>query len=143
MRDQPIRPIWLDDYAVNAESEAERRSSDSLDVIKLDRRTFLRLTGFAGGGLMLGFLFGCERGTIASPQRSGFAPNAYIQISADRIVVYAQNPEMGQGVKTSLPMVLVEELDAAWEDVHVEQSPIDAAVYGRQVAGGSKSIPTT
>jgi isoquinoline 1-oxidoreductase beta subunit len=50
---------------------------------------------------------------------------------------------MGQGVNTSVPMVIVEELDAAWEDVQVEQSPIDADVYGRQAAGGSKSIPTT
>jgi isoquinoline 1-oxidoreductase beta subunit len=143
MRDRPIRPIWLDDYVADAESEAELRSYSNLDVIKLDRRAFLRLTGFAGGGLMLGFLFGCKRDTIASPQQSNFVPNAYIQISADRLLVYAQNPEMGQGVKTALPMVIVEELDAAWKDVRVEQSPIDADVYGRQVAGGSKSIPTT
>jgi isoquinoline 1-oxidoreductase beta subunit len=143
MSDEAIRPTWIDDYVANAEPEAERGSIGSLDVIKLDRRAFLRLTGFAGGGLMLGFLLGCERDANARPQESSFRPDAYIQISADRILVYAQNPEMGQGVKTSLPMIIVEELDAAWEDVEVEQSPIDADVYGRQVAGGSKSIPTT
>ncbi len=143
MNDKPIKPTWLDDYVANAESEVECRSSDSLDVMKLDRRAFLRLTGFAGGGLMLGFLFGCEREAKVLKQRSAPDPNAYIQISTNRILIYAQNPEMGQGVKTSLPMVIVEELDAAWEDVRVEQSPIDADAYGRQVAGGSRSIPST
>jgi isoquinoline 1-oxidoreductase beta subunit len=143
MSEQTIKPAWLDDYVTNAESEIERRSSDSLDVMKLDRRAFLRLTGFAGGGLMLAFLLGCERDAKAPKQRSGFEPSAYVQISTDGILVYAQNPEMGQGVKTALPMVIVEELDAAWEDVRVEQSPIDANIYGRQAAGGSRSIPDT
>ncbi len=143
MSNKPINPIWFDDYVTKAESDVEQRSSDGFDIMKLDRRDFLRLTGFAGGGLMLGLLFGCERGIEAFKQGSAPDPNAYIQISADRILVYAQNPEMGQGVKTALPMVIVEELDAAWEDVQVEQSPIDADTYGRQVAGGSRSIPST
>jgi isoquinoline 1-oxidoreductase beta subunit len=141
MIDEPIRPAWIDNDTANTESESER-GFGNLDAVKLDRRSFLRLTGFAGGGLMLGFFLGCEREPNARSQKSGFKPNAYIQISADRILVYAQNPEMGQGVKTSLPMMIVEELDAAWEDVQVEQSPIDADVYDRQVAGGSRSIPT-
>ncbi len=143
MNDQPIRITWLDDYVTNAVVEVERQSYGGFDVMKLDRRSFLRLTGFAGGGLMLGFLLGCEQSNKTSSQRSSFDPNAYVQISASQILVYAQNPEMGQGVKTSLPMVIVEELDAAWEDVRVEQSPIDADAYRRQVAGGSKSIPST
>jgi len=144
MSDEPIRPTWIDNEndIANAESESERGLIGGLNAIKLDRRSFLRLTGFAGAGLMLGFFPGCERDPNARSQKSGFKPNAYIQISSDRILVYAQNPEMGQGVKTSLPMMIVEELDAAWEDVQVEQAPIDAGVYDRQVAGGSRSIPT-
>lgn len=142
MNDKQIRPAWVDDELVYLDMESERGLICRLGSVKLDRRSFLRLTGFAGGGLMLGFLLGCERDPKAPLEKSGFKPNAYIQISADRILVYAQNPEMGQGVKTSLPMMIVEELDAAWQDVQVEQAPIDANVYDRQVAGGSRSVPT-
>ena len=68
-------------------------------------------------------------------------PNGFIRIDAEGILLYAKNPEIGQGVKTSLPMIVAEELDAAWEDVTVVQSPIDQTRYGFQFAGGSTSIP--
>ena len=70
-----------------------------------------------------------------------FSPNAYVRIHADGIQLFAKNPEIGQGVKTSLPMIIAEELDANWEDVEVIQSRIDQAAYGAQFAGGSMSIP--
>ncbi|MEQ8994268.1 MAG: hypothetical protein RLO46_20840, partial [Pseudomonadales bacterium] len=115
------------------------------NVSKLDRRTFLKLTGLAGGGLMLGVTVGCSpEEQAASPAAAGgeaFEPNAFVRIDADGIVIYAANPEIGQGVKTSLPMIVAEELDAAWADVTVVQSDIDAARYDHQVAGGSRSIP--
>ena len=105
-------------------------------ITKLDRRQFLKVTGLLGGGLMLSF---------ATPRASAsgavLRPNGYLRIDADGITLYAKNPEIGQGVKTSLPMIVAEELDAAWDDVEVVQSPIDEATYGRQFAGGSRSIP--
>jgi len=117
-------------------------------ISKLDRRSFLRLTGLAGGGLMLGVTVGCSPEEQADPSAAApasdtpFQPNAYVQISEDGIVIFAPNPEVGQGVKTSLPMIVAEELDAAWDDVTVIQSEIDGERYDRQVAGGSRSIPT-
>src|SRR5262245_51917813 len=109
-------------------------------VAKLGRRRFLQLAGVGGAGLMLGVSWGC--GERSSGSASGvFAPNAALQITANEIVIYAPNPEIGQGVKTSLPMIVAEELDAAWRDVQVRQAPIDAALYGPQSAGGSRSIP--
>ena len=120
-----------------------------LAITKLDRRAFLKLTGVAGGGLMLGITVGCrpEEVVVEVPPAVGatdtFAPNAFVRIDADGIFIYAQNPEVGQGVKTSLPMIVAEELDAAWEDVTVLQADTDATRYERQVAGGSRSIPKT
>ena len=60
-----------------------------------------------------------------------------------RILIYNKSPEVGQGVITSLPMIVAEELDADWNDVDVEQSAISAEIYGRQVAGGSFAIPSS
>ena len=122
------------------------RDSNRPLIGKLDRRSFLRLTGLAGGGLILGVSAGCSE-TEPPPAAStadgkpAFQPNAYIQISEDGIVIYAPSPEIGQGVKTSLPMIAAEELDAAWEDVTVAQAPIDPERFPHQFAGGSRSIP--
>ena len=115
-------------------------------VRQLDRRSFLRLTGLAGGGLMLAVQFGCSRESTETapadqPDAAPFTPNAYVQITEDSILIHAPNPEVGQGVKTSMPMIVAEELDADWNDVTVVQSDIDDARYGRQFAGGSMSVP--
>ncbi len=117
--------------------------SDNGDIVKLDRRAFLKLTGLAGGGLILGVTVGCSRPqpVAATGEDGSFQPNAYVRISEEGIFIYAPNPEIGQGVKTALPMIVAEELDAAWDDVTVVQSEIDAARYERQAAGGSRSIP--
>lgn len=124
-----------------AEAHTDIRSGPAA----LNRRAFLKLVGVAGGGLALAFYIGDRATALANTNGSeqGFAPNAYLRIAPDgSILIYAKNPEIGQGVKTSFPMIIAEELDADWSKVRVEQSKIDAALYGRQSAGGSRSIPT-
>jgi len=106
----------------------------------LSRRSFLKLAGVLGGGLTLAI--GLGPGVFAFEDKPAlFGLTAFVRISPEgAIYIYAVNPEIGQGVKTALPMIIAEELDAAWGDVIVEQSPIDP-VYGPQFAGGSMSIP--
>jgi isoquinoline 1-oxidoreductase subunit beta len=107
---------------------------------KLDRRTFMKLTGLAGGGLLLGFQVGDTQ--AASAPAADFVPNAFLRISPKgSILIYSKGPEIGQGIKTAFPLIIAEELDAKWSDVVVEQAPVNPAVYGRQSAGGSRSIP--
>lgn len=110
----------------------------------VDRRSFLKLAGLAGGGLVLAFYVGDRSAAFAAAgdAANAFAPNAFLRISPDgTIVIYSKGPEIGQGVKTSFPMIVAEELDADWSRVKVEQAAINPAVYGRQSAGGSRSIP--
>jgi isoquinoline 1-oxidoreductase beta subunit len=107
----------------------------------LNRRSFLKLTGVAGGGLVLAFYVG-ER-AMAHANGAAFMPNAFLRIAPDdTIVIYSKGPEIGQGIKTAFPMIVAEELDADWSKVRVEQAAINPTVFGRQSAGGSRSIPT-
>jgi isoquinoline 1-oxidoreductase subunit beta len=109
---------------------------------KLNRRSFVKLVSVAGGGLALGFYLGDTPN--ANADDTDFKPNAFLQIaSSGEILLYAIHPEIGQGVKTSLPMIIAEELDANWHDVRVEQAEINRKHYGRQAAGGSQSTPST
>ncbi|MFT3867296.1 MAG: molybdopterin-dependent oxidoreductase [Nibricoccus sp.] len=134
-----------------AENEIDAALAQAAGVAQpLDRRTFLKLTGLAGGGLTLAFFLGGRSETFAASETAlspgsasgDFAPNAFIRIAPDGLVtIYAKNPEIGQGVKTSFPMIVAEELGASWEKVRVEQAPVDQARFGTQSAGGSTSIP--
>ena len=126
-----VVPTVTGEHALASDADA----SADLRVGKLDRRQFLKLTGLVGGGLMLSFA------PRALGNAAALQPNGYIKIDATGILLYAKNPEIGQGVKTSLPMIVAEELDAAWEDVEIVQSSIDQSLYGAQFAGGSMSIP--
>jgi isoquinoline 1-oxidoreductase subunit beta len=109
----------------------------------LTRRSFLQVSSLAGGGLLLAAHFDSDFAAAAD----GAAPdpaslNAYVRIDATGIVtIVAKNPEVGQGAKTMLPMLIAEELDVAWADVRIEQADSNPAVYGRQFAGGSRSTP--
>ena len=113
----------------------------------LDRRDFLRVSGLAGGAFMLGFYLskGADSATaaetIGASATGDFSPNAFIKISADgTVTLVAKNSEIGQGIKTSLPMILAEELDADWKSVRIEQADFNEAAYGIQYTGGSHSI---
>jgi len=111
----------------------------AMRAMKLGRRDFLKLTGMAGGGLLLAFHVGNANTATA---KGDFAPNAFLRISPQgSILIYSKGPEIGQGIKTAFPLIIAEELDAKWSDVSVEQAPVNPAVYGRQSAGGSRSIP--
>jgi isoquinoline 1-oxidoreductase subunit beta len=111
----------------------------------LGRREFLRAGAAVGGGLLLSVYlpeldFARAQGAAAAGKV--FAPNAFVRIGTDEIVtIIANHSEMGQGVYTSLPMLLNEELEADWSKVRVEPAPVDAAynhtVFGIQMTGGS------
>ena len=110
------------------------------------RRNFLRTTALAGGGIMIGFnLFTACKPNIKPSvdiENLNFNDfNAFIKISDEGFVtIYSPNPEIGQGVKTSMPMIIAEELDVEWSKVHVAQAKYNKKEYTRQVAGGSQSI---
>lgn len=110
------------------------------------RRNFLRTSALASGGIMIGFnLFtACKPNVKPSVdvENLNFNDfNAFIKISDEGYVtIYSPNPEIGQGVKTSMPMIIAEELDVEWDKVHVVQAPLDTKNYTRQLAGGSQSI---
>jgi len=103
------------------------------------RREVIQLAAGGGGGLVLGFtLAGKGEAAPAAPTRL----NTYVSIRPDGWVeVVSKNPEIGQGVKTSMPMMIAEELDADWSKVRTIQADSDPTLYGRQFAGGSMSTP--
>jgi isoquinoline 1-oxidoreductase beta subunit len=105
------------------------------------RRTFLKASVATGGGLMLNFTLAPIAGAVTSTSKDATL-NAYIRIAPDGIVTIAgKNPEIGQGIKTALPMIIAEELDVDWKNVRVEMAAVDPGKYGAQIAGGSWSIP--
>ena len=107
-------------------------------ALNLDRRSFLKMTSLAGGA----FALGLYRHPAAFAQAPPAAPLAFVRIAPDGLVtILAKNPEIGQGVRTMLPMLIAEELDIDWNEVRVEQALLDEHTYGPQFAGGSMSTP--
>ncbi|MEJ7586848.1 MAG: molybdopterin cofactor-binding domain-containing protein [Ferruginibacter sp.] len=115
--------------------------------ITTNRRDFIKLSSITGGGLLLGFSwFSSEAETpviinhIPLEASKGF--NSYLSISSDGIVtILSPNPELGQNIMTSFPMIVAEELDADWTKVKVLQAPLDTKSFERQVTGGSGAVP--
>jgi len=119
----------------------------SIIKTKYNRRSFLKASSLAGGGFALGFSMfaSCKPDpkqiiTAKAMPKEWFDMNTYLKIGDNGLVtIMSANPEIGQNIKTSMPMIVAEELDVAWEDVIVEQAPLDDN-FNRQVAGGSQSI---
>ena len=108
---------------------------------KISRREFFKRTGVVSGGFILAYSLP-TLGRAEEPIVESTELNAYIVIQEDgKILIYSGAPEMGQGIKTSLPMIVAEELGAAWEDVIVKQTPeVNVEKYGRQSTGGSYTL---
>lgn len=117
-----------------------------MSIIKTtyNRRSFLKASIAGGGGLMLSFswLAACSPSEAPKAMPSEwFNLNAYLSIADNgEVTIMSPNPEVGQNVKTSMPMIVAEELDVKWEDVIVKQAPLNSESFTRQVAGGSQSI---
>src|SRR5438132_13414770 len=106
----------------------------------LSRREFLAAGVAAGAGLVIGFYLP-HGGAVSN--KDAFAPNAYLKIAPDGIItVVVARSEIGQGVRTSLPMILAEELEADWKQIRIEQAGA-STLFGDQSTGGSASIKTT
>jgi isoquinoline 1-oxidoreductase beta subunit len=122
-------------------------NTDETATTPLTRRQFLQVGSAAGGGLLVGFLLPSVSVDAAGHSRDKtFSPDAYIKIDrAGNIVLTIPQVEMGQGIYTSLAMILAEELDAAFDRVSIEAAPPNDALYknpllGFQVTGGSTSV---
>jgi len=115
----------------------------ALSRASTSRRDFLKVSAAVGGGLLLTFsLPRLARAAMGEAESGNAMLNAYVRIAPDNIVtIMSKNPEIGQGIKTMLPMLIAEELDVDWSQVHTEQAMLDPAHYGRQFAGGSMATP--
>ncbi len=121
----------------------------SLIKTSYNRRSFLKVSSAIGGGMLLGFSFltGCTPAEVEEKiaklvmPENWFGMNGFIKIGENGVVtILSPNPEIGQNVKTSMPMLIAEELDVDWKKVLVEQGGLDTENFTRQVAGGSQSI---
>ena len=108
------------------------------DIVKLDRRDFLKISAMAGGGLLLGVYLPDHPQALAGPP---LQPNVFVRIDTDEtIAIWVGKADMGQGVRTSLPMIVADELDADWSRVGVIQADAHPNKYGRQITVGSGSV---
>lgn len=116
-----------------------------MQKIKVSRKEFIKSASFAGSGLMLGFLLPGVTGFAQTAKEACefFQPNAFLKIDTKGwITVFVARQEMGQGVNTSLPMIVAEELDADWKKVKVEIAPFGSLPGGAHDTGGSQSVLT-
>src|SRR3954469_20656332 len=119
-----------------------------MSTVNQSRREFLKLTTLTGGGLMLGFSWFTSAAetpevinqSAGAPANPGF--NSYLSIATDgTITILSPNPELGQNIMTSFPMIVAEELEADWTKVKVVQAALDTKNFDRQVTGGSGAVP--
>ncbi len=111
------------------------------NISRLGRRDFVKLTALAGGGLALGVYFpelarGDGRSAAGAVQ-----PNAFVRIDADgTVTIWSARSDMGQGVRTAMPMIVADELDADWSTVRILQADAHPTRYGRMMTVGSSSV---
>jgi len=125
-------------------SSNQTAAIEALALASTSRRDFLKASAAAGGGLLLTFGLPSlsKAAAMGQADRGTAVLNAYVRIAPDNFVtIVSKNPEIGQGIKTMLPMLIAEELDVDWKQVRIEQALADTAIYGRQVAGGSMATP--
>src|ERR1700690_68563 len=120
-----------------------KRTEDRMVSVQGEsRRAFLRAGVAVGGGLLLDFSLPRTLSARANSPTAESTLNAFVQISNEGIVtIISKNPEIGQGIKTMLPMLIAEELDVDWGDVRIEQALSDPSKYGVQFSGGSRATP--
>ncbi|MBI3003930.1 MAG: xanthine dehydrogenase family protein molybdopterin-binding subunit [Ignavibacteriales bacterium] len=108
----------------------------------LNRRDFIKVSSLAGSGLVLGFyLPSKENESLFAEPLTDFSPNAFVKIDpTGTVTISVAKSEMGQGVRTSLPMIVAEELEADWSKVKIEQADAHPTKYGSQGTGGSFSV---
>jgi len=110
-------------------------------ILKLDRRNFLRLGSVAGGGLLLGVYLPARGEDGPDSVAVELAPNAFLRIDPNGdVTIWVAKVEMGQGVRTTLPMIVADELDADWSRVRVLQADAHPNRYGRMMTVGSSSV---
>src|SRR5580658_1413717 len=110
----------------------------------IDRRSFLKVSAVGAGGVLIG-LYSEPKASAqgrGGPPPPPPDPHTYIRIAPDgSVTIMAKNPEVGQGIKTMLPMLIADELDVDWKSVKIEQTDFDDTKYAGQIAGGSTATP--
>lgn len=107
----------------------------------MNKRDFFKLSALTTGGFMLG---SWANAAEDSATETDFKPNAFITItSAGVITLVAHKPEIGQGTKTSMPMLIAEDLEVPWQEVQVQSKVANEQLYGKQGAGGSQSVASS
>lgn len=107
-------------------------------IRKIDRRSFLKISSVSATGIILGLQFGCSH---SGDKEAAFSPNVYLTINGDgSVVIVAHRSEMGTGIRTGLPLIVADELEADWKKVRVVQAVGDESKYGNQNTDGSFSV---